>query len=219
LRQAFDKPVVLVQEVDTPAIFDIAPLRYTEYHSQMLYRQVIEDQENITTAITATAEAIKNSKSINSIVKLLSLTHTASLTNISESDKDTALLQMIMAELSNIKTDIAKMRTPTDGQIARSEIPIEREIKAMQRSLDIDFSVLSLQKKLKLAREGERPLNPNFLLRIQDTRQLISVALKHVVRKTDEARLMKRQVALDNMESEYFALQKESENSKAQSDV
>lgn len=105
LRQAFDKPVVLVQEEGTEPIFDITPLRYTQYHKEMLYRQVIEDQEIITRAIIATREAINNSKSVNSIVKLLSLTHAASLSDISESDKDTAMLQVIMTEIGNLRSE------------------------------------------------------------------------------------------------------------------
>lgn len=108
LRQAFDKPTVLVQEKGTPAIFDITPLRYTEYHREMLYRQVIEDQEKLTNAIRATKEAIGNSKSVNSIVKLLSLTNAASLTNISEGDKESALLQIIMSEISNLRTEVSR---------------------------------------------------------------------------------------------------------------
>jgi hypothetical protein len=108
LRQAFDKPVVLVQEIGTPSIFDITPLRYTEYHREMLYRHVLEDQEKITNAITATKEAISNKKSVNSIVRLLSLT-AASLTNISEDDKDTALLQVILNELGNLKSEMKSM--------------------------------------------------------------------------------------------------------------
>jgi hypothetical protein len=106
LRQAFDKPVVLVQEVGTPPIFDITPLRYTEYHKEMLYRQVLEDQEEIAKAIIATNEALGDSKSVNSIVKLLSLTHGASLATISEADREPALLQVIMTELANIRSEI-----------------------------------------------------------------------------------------------------------------
>ena len=45
LRQAFYKPTVLVQEVGTPKIFDIAPLRYTEYRKKLKYREVFEDME------------------------------------------------------------------------------------------------------------------------------------------------------------------------------
>ena len=106
LRQAFDKPVVLVQEVGTPAIFDINPLRYTNYRKEMSYRQVIEDQQEISAAVKATKEDIGNSKSINSIVKLLSLTQPATLASISEGDKDSALLQVIMNELGNLRSEI-----------------------------------------------------------------------------------------------------------------
>lgn len=116
LRQAFDKPVVLVQEAGTPQIFDINPLRYTEYRREMLYRQVMEDQENLTAAITATKEAIKDSKSINSIVKLLSLTQPATLTTVSETDKESALLQVIMTELGNLRREFkAALRSNTEG--------------------------------------------------------------------------------------------------------
>jgi hypothetical protein len=112
LRQAFDKPVVLVQEVGTPAIFDINPLRYTNYRKEMSYRQVIEDQQEISAAVKATKEDIGNSKSINSIVKLLSLTQPASLTNISEGDKDSAILQVIMNEIGNLRMEIKNTRRP-----------------------------------------------------------------------------------------------------------
>lgn len=37
IRQAFDKPVVLIQEKGTQKIFDIAPLRYLEYSKDMKY--------------------------------------------------------------------------------------------------------------------------------------------------------------------------------------
>lgn len=105
LRQAFDKPVVLVQEVGTLQIFDINPLRYASYRREMLYRQVIEDQREIGAAIKETKAAIGDNKSINSIVKLLSLTHPASLRSISDSDKESALLQVIMHELGNLRSE------------------------------------------------------------------------------------------------------------------
>jgi hypothetical protein len=44
LRQAFDKPVAVVQEEGTRKIFDIAPLRSTQYRRERIYHQVLEDQ-------------------------------------------------------------------------------------------------------------------------------------------------------------------------------
>lgn len=116
LRQAFDKPVVLVQEIGTPPIFDINPLRYTNYRKEMSYRQVIEDQQEISAAVKATKEDIGNSKSINSIVKLLSLTQPASLSNISEGDKDSALLHVIMNEIGNLRAEIKNTSPSFRGQ-------------------------------------------------------------------------------------------------------
>ena len=73
LRQAYDKPVVLVQDEDTPSIFDIAPLRYIKYHKTLTYQEVQEDRSLISKAIRATCAASKDGEGINSIVRLLSL--------------------------------------------------------------------------------------------------------------------------------------------------
>ena len=47
IRQAFDKPVVLIQEKGTPKIFDISPLRYLEYSKDMKYHEVLETQKEL----------------------------------------------------------------------------------------------------------------------------------------------------------------------------
>jgi hypothetical protein len=105
LRQAFDKPVVLVQEIGTPKIFDIAPLRYTEYRRPLIYHEVIEDQRQITKAITATQRAAADNTGVNSIVRILSLTRPATLTEVQRAEHDPAL-QIIRAELSELRDDI-----------------------------------------------------------------------------------------------------------------
>lgn len=137
LRQAFDKPVVLVQEVGTPPIFDINPLRYASYRREMLYRQVIEDQKEIADAIRETHEAIGNSRSVNSIVKLLSLTHGAALTNISESEKESALLQVIMTEISNLRSEVRTLQPHRDsGQSsAKASTTKLRHIRSLEREV------------------------------------------------------------------------------------
>lgn len=45
IRQAIDKPVVLIQEKGTQKIFDIVPLRYLEYSKDMKYHEVLESQK------------------------------------------------------------------------------------------------------------------------------------------------------------------------------
>lgn len=68
IRQAFDLPVVLVQEEGTPRIFDISTINTIDYSKELLYRSVINDRKKITEAILQTRD---NTKGINSIVKLL----------------------------------------------------------------------------------------------------------------------------------------------------
>ena len=110
LRQAFDKPTVIVQEVGTPKIFDISPLRYTEYRKELKYREVLEDQEMIADAIRATKIATDKGEGVNSIISLLSLSSPASLKDISGEDS-TKILQVIMAEISELRTEFNRSRT------------------------------------------------------------------------------------------------------------
>jgi hypothetical protein len=70
IRQAFDLPVVLVQEVGTPHIFDISTINTVEYRKDRIYHEVLEDRCKIEAAINATKD---RKKGINSIIKLLEI--------------------------------------------------------------------------------------------------------------------------------------------------
>ncbi len=107
LRQAFDKPTVLVQECGTPKIFDISPLRYTEYRKELKYREVLEDQESIGEALTATKKATDSGEGINSIINLLSLSSPASLKDITDNDS-AKMLQIVMSEMNELRTDFRR---------------------------------------------------------------------------------------------------------------
>lgn len=106
LRQAFDKPTVLIQEVGTLPIFDIAPMRITDYRKELKYREVIEDQKSIEKAIRATKEAIDNSKDVNSLINLLSLTEPAKLNEISD-DGTKQMFQMLMAQITSLRDEFS----------------------------------------------------------------------------------------------------------------
>lgn len=45
IRQAFDKPIALVQECNTPRIFDISSINTIEYRKERVYHEVLEDQQ------------------------------------------------------------------------------------------------------------------------------------------------------------------------------
>ena len=107
LRQAFDKPTVLIQECGTPKIFDISPLRYTEYRKELRYRDVLEDQKALEDAIIATKKATDSGEGINSLINLLSLSSPASLKEIGENDA-TKMLQVVMAEMNDLRGDFRR---------------------------------------------------------------------------------------------------------------
>jgi hypothetical protein len=142
LRQAFDKPVVLVQEIGTPKIFDIAPLRYTEYRKERIYHEVLEDQKAISQAICATRDAKK--ESINSIVRLLSITKPATLPEVAETNKDPAL-QVIRAELSELRLEIRQSMNASFRKISdRERMEFDRYREAFR---ELEFRLAKAESK------------------------------------------------------------------------
>lgn len=105
LRQAFDKPTILVQEVGTPQIFDINLFRYTQYRNGLDYRDVLADQKSIQKVLEETKQAVVEGKSINSIIRLLSIMNPASLQDSSKFEEK-EYFQILMAELKGVKNTI-----------------------------------------------------------------------------------------------------------------
>ena len=109
LRQAFDKPTILVQEEGTPRIFDINIFRYVEYRNSLDYREVLADQRAIEEVLIETKQAVAEGKSVNSIIKLLSITSSASLQDPSNyGDKE--YFQILMSEINSLKREIVDNR-------------------------------------------------------------------------------------------------------------
>lgn len=105
LRQAFDKPTVLVQEVGTPQIFDINLFRYTQYRNGLDYRDVLADQKSIQKVLEETKLAVQENRSVNSIIKLLSIMEPAKLQDTSNfGEKE--YFSILMNEISSIKKQL-----------------------------------------------------------------------------------------------------------------
>ena len=187
LRQAFDKAVALVQEVGTPQIFDITPLRFTNYRRELVYREALQDQEAIAAGLTATREATSDRKSINSIVKLLGLTHPASRANITESDRDSAILSVIMTELANLRSEI---RSTTSASVSSSSSPHRETGSVIPQSL---VSILEELELLEfnvdnLIHEAIPPTDFTEEIRKLDERfRLAIVMMKGLMPKRDQA--------------------------------
>lgn len=102
IRQAFDRPVVLIQESGTPKIFDIAPLRYLEYSKEMKYHDVLRSQNELKDAIEATVAAGADAGNVNSIVKLLALNQSAKIPEL-KGNKEGLELGVLKAEMQEIR--------------------------------------------------------------------------------------------------------------------
>lgn len=126
LRQAFDKPVALIQEVGTPSIFDIAPLRYTEYRKERIYHEVLEDQHAISETIKETFESHNKGKGINSIVKLLSLSQPAKFLDRDTISESESIQQLILAELASLRDELRMSRRESEANVRRFVISDNR---------------------------------------------------------------------------------------------
>lgn len=94
IRQAFNKPVVLIKDECTNRIFDVDLIRYTEYSKNLKYRDVVNKQEEIKNAIIETSKGNR----VNSIIKLLSI-DAAQPISLTNEDKDTLALEVVGAKI------------------------------------------------------------------------------------------------------------------------
>lgn len=121
IRQAFDLPVVLVQEEDTPRIFDISTINTIDYRKNLIYREVLEDRENITKAIQAT---YNNTSGINSIIKLLDIEKKAEVGSNEMSADDE--IKVLFATIYN-RLNVIEKKIPSNEE-AESEPESKRKL-------------------------------------------------------------------------------------------
>lgn len=138
IRQAFDKPVVLIQEKGTPKIFDINPLRYIEYAKEMGYRDVIDAQLKITTSLTETYQAKDEVGNVNSIVKLLALNSAASIPSVN-GDGDSLKLNLILSQIAELRDKI----NPRNSSQVNDELTDLELYKLKIKNLADEFQALT----------------------------------------------------------------------------
>lgn len=97
IRQAFDKPVVLLKDKITDRVFDIQGLRTIDYDGSLRVDTVSTDITALSTAMEATLNA--NENEVNSLVRLLSVPK-ATVADRKEISPDTALILSSMREIS-----------------------------------------------------------------------------------------------------------------------
>lgn len=99
LRQAYDKPVVLVQDDKTERIFDVSGINTVSYKSNRLYENILEARERITEAIISTKEGRETS-----IVKMWqAVAADVSHDSMSKEDKLEIMIRSIMSDIQDLK--------------------------------------------------------------------------------------------------------------------
>jgi hypothetical protein len=152
LRQAFDKPTVLVQNIGTPKIFDISLFRYTEYDKELKYRDVLSAQNAIAESIIATREATEKGDGINSIVRIMSLVKPAALTDNPE-DESIGLLQLIRAEMSDLRSQIKQNNSTSNYMKLRPNVK-----EAPEFNFNLAFSYLNALESIVTAEYDDKNL-------------------------------------------------------------
>ncbi len=200
LRQAFDKPVALIQEIGTPQIFDISPFRYTEYRKERIYHEVLVDEKAIATAVNDTFESHCKGRDINSIIKLLALSRPAIVPEIGSPEATVDLQQIILSELSQIRNELRSVRqdivvpaniiarkdiTPDLG-IIRNELMILEALimKKDEKSMNLaEMVIKECKEKLSCLSHGDiSPINQQRCCEMID--RLESLAFEFERRKT-----------------------------------
>jgi hypothetical protein len=112
IRQAFNKPVVLIKDFKTEKIFDIQGLRYTEYDHNLRIDMVNKNIEEIAKNILETSKM--KAGEINSLIQLLSI-RAATIANPTEISGESKLILDAIAELG---LRVSKMETKkqNDGE-------------------------------------------------------------------------------------------------------
>lgn len=101
LRQAYDKPVVLVQDDKTERIFDISGINTVSYKSNRLYENILEAREKIKEAIISTKEGNETS-----IIKIWqAVAADISHDDMSREDKLEIMIRSMMSDIQDLKRE------------------------------------------------------------------------------------------------------------------
>lgn len=208
LRQAFDKPVVLVRDKDTLDIFDIAPLRYTEYRKERLYHEVVQDQNKIARAIKETKGAFDNGEGINSIVRLLSLTQPAALVDVQEASKD-PVLQIVRAEVSELRTEVREALRMTERTASATRSP-SREDYARRTISELNHLLTQIRSNLEAMESSGA--EPDQLSRSLKRARDAAMAARTMAESNDMKRLATTALLeLDDLQATYGRLKENEE--------
>lgn len=107
IRQAFNKPVVIIQQEGTERIFDVGCISCIDYDAQMSYRGVLKAREQIEVAIKTTEV-----NGFNSIINELNIKPAnLSDTPVSDDKRNQLLLYMLLNKVDQMNEDLQKIKS------------------------------------------------------------------------------------------------------------
>lgn len=108
IRQAFDKPTVLIKDDKTRRIFDLSGFRDIEYDHTLRIANTLAARDQITKAIADTVNGVGDDEQVFSLVKLMKLTKAALPTG--EVSKDDARFELLERKLDRVLSMQANTR-------------------------------------------------------------------------------------------------------------
>lgn len=159
IRQAFDKPVIILKDKKTPSIFDISSIRYIEYSSDMKYREVIQTQKDIKTSIEQTMNPKSQESNVNSLIKLMILNNPAQIPLMDTEHKEYLSLDILRRDMNDLKKMVSSL-------VKENNVNIKPPAVIIDDDFEIEFNIFRLKKELALitAQKNSKKENPDILL-------------------------------------------------------
>lgn len=138
IRQAYNKPVLLIKDEKTEHIFDVGGLTTLQYNSNRLYENVVEARENICRALK---EHVNNSENVINIIRgRLGGNFQASEIPTSEGmDNDDRILSLLKSLIDDVDSMKQQINSEYIGLISDSNVYIENKsnerLKTIRRNL------------------------------------------------------------------------------------
>lgn len=131
VRQAFDKPTVLMIDESTVPPFDVANIRFVNYKKAMGYRDVTDVVEKLAQTLTVTYEKRNEKTEINSPIRFMELMTTpAQLNQTDMTQEDRMSIRMSeltssVIQIQQAQSDILKFLKSDPKTISSSHSSIE----------------------------------------------------------------------------------------------
>lgn len=160
VRQAFDKPTVLMIDDHTAAPFDVSSLRYVTYSKSMGYREVKNAVEKLTRALIETYEKREDKSEINSLIRLMELTSPAQLNQVDLTDEDRTSIQI--SELTAAVHKVQSTQVQVLNELERQKLRYSNQrvlIDEPEVSLHSLFNEYTQNEMVNLSKKSNQKLN------------------------------------------------------------